>query len=151
MKSTINNYLLVFFLLLGAQFLIAQTINGVVKDDSGNPLIGVSVFIENENIGTTTDLDGNYSINTTLGAKNIIFSYIGYEEKVMNIEVKSGANLLNVNMSISSKLIDEVVVTGGRIGARSRIDSPVPVDIIPVNKIINNVGQVDLNQGRSKN
>ncbi|MGB4958664.1 MAG: TonB-dependent receptor, partial [Saprospiraceae bacterium] len=91
-------------------------------------------------------LDGNYSINTTLGAKNIIFSYIGYEEKVMNIEVKSGANLLNVNMSISSKLIDEVVVTGGRIGARSRIDSPVPVDIIPVNKIINNVGQVDLNQ-----
>ncbi|MEY3420664.1 MAG: hypothetical protein RIR48_949 [Bacteroidota bacterium] len=146
MKSTINNYLFVFFLLLVFQPIVAQTISGNVKDDSGNPLIGVSVYIEKGNTGTVTDLDGNYSLSTSLGIKNLVFSYIGYEEKVVEIDVKSGENVVDINMNLSSKLIDEVVVTGGRIGARSRIDSPVPVDIIPIANIVNNVGQVDLNQ-----
>lgn len=49
MKSPINNYLLVFLLLMIIQPLVGQTISGNVKDDSGNPLIGVSVYIEKEN------------------------------------------------------------------------------------------------------
>lgn len=84
-------------------------------------------------------------MSTTEGKISIIFSYIGYEESG-SFDVESGENVLDINMTISSKLIDEVVVTGGRIGARSRIDSPVPVDIIPISNIVNNVGQVDLNQ-----
>ncbi|NIJ54745.1 TonB-dependent receptor plug domain-containing protein [Dyadobacter arcticus] len=46
----------------------------------------------------------------------------------------------------STRNLSEIVVTGSRGGGRSRIDSPVPVDIIPISQITNNIGQVDINQ-----
>ena len=54
-----------------------KTITGVVADRRGEPLIGVTVRVEGENIGTATDIDGRFSLEAPVGAK-ISFSYIGY-------------------------------------------------------------------------
>jgi iron complex outermembrane receptor protein len=103
--------------------------------------------VQSTNNGTVTDADGNYTINIAEGSYNIVVSFIGYTPQIIPAVVKAGATTtLNVSMAESSEVLSEIVVTGSRSGGRSRIDSPVPVDIIPVSQITNNVGQVDINQ-----
>ncbi|MGB4837798.1 MAG: TonB-dependent receptor [Saprospiraceae bacterium] len=136
----------IFIFVCFSSFIFAQSVVGKVIDQNGGPLVGVSILVENETAGTVTDLDGNYTLNVSSGQHVLIFSYIGFADKKHSILIVSGKNVLNITLEESTSLIDEVVVTGSRVGSRSRIDSPVPVDIIPVANVINSVGQVDLNQ-----
>lgn len=94
-----------------------------------------------------TDPDGNFSLNVPDGTYNIVISFIGYTPKIVPAVVAAGqSSPLNIALAESSEVLGEIVVTGSRSGGRSRIDSPVPVDIIPVSQITNSVGQVDINQ-----
>ena len=52
-------------------------VTGRVVDSTGEPLIGATVLVEGTTNGTVTDIDGNYTLNTTANAK-LVFSYIGY-------------------------------------------------------------------------
>ncbi len=52
-----------------------KTITGVVADRRGEPLIGVTVRVEGENIGTATDIDGRFSLEAPVGAKNQFLLY----------------------------------------------------------------------------
>ncbi|MCE7061691.1 TonB-dependent receptor [Dyadobacter sp. CY343] len=126
----------------------SQAIKGTVfeeKNSTGLP--GVSLLIQGTNMGTVTDSDGSFSLDAADGSYKLVISFIGYTPKIVPIEVTSGRSpVLNITLSESSELLSEIVVTGSRSGGRSRIDSPVPVDIIPVSQITNNVGQVDINQ-----
>ena len=54
-----------------------RTITGVVSDDMG-PLIGVNVLVKGTTDGCITDMDGNFTLNTTVANPVIVFSYIGY-------------------------------------------------------------------------
>lgn len=72
---------LAIFLLFFTANAIAQT-KGVVKDSiTGNPIPYVSIWVENENIGTTSEENGEFNINTHDKNKNLIFSALGYEKK----------------------------------------------------------------------
>jgi iron complex outermembrane receptor protein len=127
---------------------LSQSIKGKITDEkNGSALPGVSILVQGTNTGTVTDPDGNFGLTMPDGSYNIVISFIGYTPKIVPVAVSSGQSpTLNIAMSESSEVLGEIVVTGSRSGGRSRIDSPVPVDIIPVSQITNNVGQVDINQ-----
>lgn len=104
-----------YFLLLGIAFyfpLYAQqsvNVTGLVTEtESGEPLPGVSIVVKNTTQGTTTDFDGNYTINVVPN-DILIFSYIGY--KTVEIAV-GGQTQINVSLDTDSALLDEVVVVG---------------------------------------
>jgi iron complex outermembrane receptor protein len=143
-----RNLFILLLAILGPITSFAQGIKGKITDEkNGSALPGVSILVQSTNNGTVTDADGNYTINIAEGSYNIVVSFIGYTPQIIPAVVKAGATTtLNVSMAESSEVLSEIVVTGSRSGGRSRIDSPVPVDIIPVSQITNNVGQVDINQ-----
>lgn len=90
-----------------AEIVIAKTITGTVTNQ-GTPLVGVNVIIQNTNTGTTTDFDGNYSIEAEEGCV-IEFNYLGY--KTQRILLKK-QNTLNVILEVDNSTLEEVVVIG---------------------------------------
>ena len=86
-----------------------RTLSGVVKDDAGQPLVGVSVFVEKTSIGVSTDLDGRYQITVPEGTNALTFSCIGFISEIVPVQ-KSGQ--INVELEPEARLIDEVVVVG---------------------------------------
>lgn len=72
------------------------TITGVVKDQSGEPLIGVNVMEKGTTNGSITDVDGKYSVSVKGGKTILVFSYIGYisqeipvgNQKTLNVTMK---------------------------------------------------------------
>ena len=84
------------------------TVNGVVLDDTREPLIGVSVLVKGSQQGTVTDLDGKYSI-TAPADGILVFSFVGMEKQ--EIPVKGRNNIL-VTMRSSSVALSDVVVIG---------------------------------------
>lgn len=84
-----------------------QSVKGTVVDENDEPLIGVTVQIVGRTGGTITDIDGNFTINASKGAK-IKFSYIGYADQTITV---SGTSL-NVKMSPDDATLQEVVVVG---------------------------------------
>jgi iron complex outermembrane receptor protein len=82
-------------------------VSGVVSDPDGEPLAGATILEKGTSNGTSTDIDGNYTLNVKEG-KTLVFSYIGYDAQ----EVKAKAGTLNVTLKENSALLDEVVVVG---------------------------------------
>jgi TonB-linked SusC/RagA family outer membrane protein len=83
-------------------------VGGLVTDAEGNALPGVSVKVKNGKASVSTDKDGHYRINTA-GNAILIFSYIGY--KVKEVEVADRAEI-NISLSPDISKLDEVVVLG---------------------------------------
>lgn len=83
----------------------AQQITGSVSDDNGIPLPGASIVIEGTSDGTTTNFDGNFTIDVSQGSI-LVISYVGYESQ----EIVVGSSPINVQL-ISDNALDEVVVT----------------------------------------
>ncbi|MDD2613188.1 MAG: TonB-dependent receptor plug domain-containing protein, partial [Bacteroidales bacterium] len=85
-------------------------LTGVVKDaDTGEPLFGVSAFIEGTRIGTVSDVAGKFAIEVPKTPSVLVFSYIGYITKKVAFDKQSA---IEVTMDKSSKNLDEVVVVG---------------------------------------
>lgn len=90
----------------------AQTtkmVTGTITDAvSGESLIGVNIMIEGSATGTTTDLDGKYSLNVPENAV-LVVSYIGYETIKESVK---GRTVIDVKLRAKSEVMDEVVVVG---------------------------------------
>ncbi len=86
----------------------AQTtkVTGSVVDETGEPLVGVSVTVKGQSGGVTTDIDGNFAINAKAG-QTIVFSYVGYNP----VEVKFAGQPLKVTLKPNTTNLSEVVVT----------------------------------------
>lgn len=84
-----------------------QTIRGTVSDGSGTPLPGVSIVVDGTIRGTTTDFDGNYSINASQG-DILLFSYLGMKSQRITV---GSQTTLNVAMEEDAEQLGEVVVT----------------------------------------
>ncbi|MCF8363384.1 MAG: TonB-dependent receptor [Prolixibacteraceae bacterium] len=97
-----------------------QTVRGKVVDaDSKSTLIGVNVIIAGSDPikGTTTDVNGNFRLeDVAVGRINLLATYLGYEDKaISNVIVQSGKEtVLNIEMTESLEVIEEIIVTGGR-------------------------------------
>ena len=83
-------------------------VTGVVTSAQNEPLIGVTVMVENTTNGTVTDFDGNFSIAASPSDK-LVFSYIGYVSQT--IEVGDQTHIL-VQMAEENEMLDELVVIG---------------------------------------
>lgn len=85
-------------------------IYGRVKDESGEPLPGVSVSTDNPTIGGITDAAGNFNITIPKGkkVKTVTFSFVGMQK----VSVPFNGKAINIAMKDDAKAIDEVVVTG---------------------------------------
>lgn len=105
------------------RFSVPQTpgqISGVVMDERGEPIPGATVLVKGTTIGTSTDLEGRYSIVLPQNAKSMVFSFIGYraEERTLN-----GQSNLNVALIEDNTALNEVVVTGSRSSAKKEMAS----------------------------
>lgn len=96
---------LVWVLLLISQFTFSQ-IKGVVVDENDKPIPYVNIWVEGENIGTTSNEDGTFFINTSEKSKNLIFSTIGFETKKYSV-----LNASNVVLKPIVYQLDDVVIT----------------------------------------
>lgn len=107
MKLNFNGTLVVLLLLL-AQLTIAQerVVSGVVSDNTGMPLPGVSVLVKGTKSGTQTDFDGKYAIKAT-PSQILIFSYIGMKTQ----EIAANTSLINIKLSGDALELEGVVVT----------------------------------------
>ena len=119
----------------------AAYFSGTVTDNDGNPLPGASVIIKGTTKGSITDFDGNFTIEAFVN-NTLVFSYTGYETKEIEI---NNEETINIKLNDGESL-DEIVVIGSRNPNRTAIDSPVPIDIVNINELIDISPQVNLNQ-----
>lgn len=95
----------IYSLLFLFSFSIYAQTKGIVVDESNQPISYVSIWAENENNGTTSEENGEFTINTKDETKNLIFSALGYEKKIVKISESKEVQL----KAIASE-IDEVVI-----------------------------------------
>ena len=103
-----------------------QTVTGTVYDESGLPLIGVSVQEKGTSNGAITDIDGKFSVKlspeATGGGKILIFSYIGYKTQEVSLD---GRTDIQVTMSEDAEQLEEVVVVGYGVQKKSSLTASV--------------------------
>ena len=88
MKNILNKYYLAFMavILFGSVYSQTQISGSVMDSDSMEAIPGVNVIIDGTNIGTVTDFDGNFVINTSQGAPlTLIVSYMGYSAERVSV------------------------------------------------------------------
>lgn len=84
------------------------TVSGTVVDELGEPLVGATVQQKGTSNGTSTDIDGNYSLSISPKG-TITVSYVGYNTQTIDV---NGRNVINVTLEENSAVLDEVVVVG---------------------------------------
>jgi len=116
-----------FMLMFCSSMVFAQnnTVSGIVTDQSGEPLIGVSVVIRGTDRGTVTDIDGGYTLNQVQPQTVLEFSYIGF----ISQEIAVGdRRTIDVKLAEDMLLIDEVVVVG--YGTQRKVNLTGAVSVV---------------------
>jgi len=124
---------LVFYELLGKQIILKpvlriepkitsieveqKTIKGTVVDETGQPLPGASVVVKGSTSGTTTDFDGNFSLNIIENTATLVVSYVGFVSQEVAINSQS---VVHVKMKPSAASLEEIVIVG--YGKQRKID-----------------------------
>lgn len=98
---------LLFFFSIG-MFAQQQTVKGIVKDVTGEPIIGASVLVKGTSNGTITNLDGAFSLSNVEEGVEIEITYVGYLPQI----VKATIAPLNIILREDTKTLDEIVVIG---------------------------------------
>lgn len=93
-----------------------EKISGRVLDANGEPAIGATIIVKGTTVGTTTDIDGNFSLETNIGAI-LEISYVGYQTRLL--KVQAGEKIV-ISLTEDSQLLDEVIVVG--YGTTKRAD-----------------------------
>jgi iron complex outermembrane recepter protein len=119
-------------------------IKGTIKDQAGNPLVGVSVTVNPGSLGTVSDVDGNYEVTLAPGRYTIIYNYVGYKETVSTVDISNQMVMSDVTMDEGLNL-DDVVVVGSRTAQRSYTSTPLPVDVIGA-KDLQSTGQTSFDK-----
>src|SRR5665811_949644 len=84
-------------------------VSGKVTGPSGESLAGVSILVKGTSRGTSTDNNGNFSLNVTDPNATLIVSYVGFQTMEVNL---AGQNTITVALVASGKQLDQVVVVG---------------------------------------
>lgn len=117
--------------MLGWVAAIAQplSVNGVVKDTAGEPIIGANILVKGTTNGTITDLDGRFQLTAQTG-EVLIISFIGYQTQEL-----PAASQMNIVLKDDSELLDEVVVIGyGSVKKNDLSGSVVAIKAEDLNK-----------------
>lgn len=147
MKTMYQKFLLLLLMLpLG---LWAQTgaLKGTVRDNTtGDPLPGVNVLVEGTQNGTSTDMDGNYTLPAVKNGSRIIFSFIGYASQTVSY---TGQKTLDVKLAEETTQLKEVVVIG--YGTTTKKNNSAAITTITAEQFQKGpiVGAEQLIQGRA--
>ncbi|MDR1763590.1 MAG: TonB-dependent receptor [Dysgonamonadaceae bacterium] len=144
MKHSRKIYLTKLFPLLAGLFFVtaiqAQNVSGFVADEQNEPLIGVSVAVKGSNTGTTTDLEGKYSVPVSGTGSVLVFSYIGYKTQEIAVADKREINVILIE---DNRTLDEVVVVG--YGVQKKVNLTGAVSAVGSeafeNRPVANIGQ----------
>ena len=108
-----------------------DTVTGTVVDaQTGEALPGVNIIVPGTTIGTTTDIDGSYTLTVPDPDTELQFSYIGYETIMVSID---GRDTINIEMEASAILGEDLVVTG--YSAQRRLDLTGSISVADVTQM----------------
>jgi iron complex outermembrane receptor protein len=126
---------------LSLNALAQKIVTGTVKDEQGNPVSNATVLEKGTESGVQTSLDGHFTMKVQSDSAIVTVSHVGLSTE----ELPVGEAPLDFTLHKSSKQLSEATVVGTRT-KRSSTETAVPIDIIPVSRVTNATGQVDLNQ-----
>ncbi|MFW5657328.1 MAG: SusC/RagA family TonB-linked outer membrane protein [Bacteroidota bacterium] len=116
-------FLIIILLAVFPAIVVGQSntgqVSGRVTDSSGEPLPGVTIVIEGTNVGTTSGMEGEYTLDIPENTDNpvLVFSYIGFTTQRLEIDAQE---VINVVMTDDVKVLDEFVVVG--YGIQRKVD-----------------------------
>jgi hypothetical protein len=144
----IKGLILIFILLTSAVFAQNKfSISGTVKDEStGESLFGATVFIEDSSIGTTTNEYGFFSITAETGSYTLVCSYMGFDEKMLDIDLNADQNV-NIELAeITNQLNEVVLVTedSEEISLRKPQMSVAKLNVSTIKQMPAVLGEVDI-------
>lgn len=120
-----------------------RTVTGVVKNEKGDALNGVSVSVKGNHSGTTTDENGRFSLQVPANSTTLVFSFVGYSSKEVNF---SNNSTINVTLQESVDALDEVVVVGYGVQKKLNLTGSVAtvsgdeIAKTPTNNLTNTIG-----------
>jgi iron complex outermembrane receptor protein len=141
-------YSIILLLLVLGYSTQAQTIRGTVRD-STQTIIGATVSIAGLKQRAGTDANGRFEIKLpAAGTYQVYINYIGYEtlQETVTIAADEVKQVDFMLRSASNNNLEGVVVLGSRSAPRSRLETPVPVDVVDIKKLIQSAPQVTVNQ-----
>lgn len=119
---------LTFFLLcLFSSSLWAQSIQGLITDESGEPLIGAAVKVQGTTIGAVSDIQGKFTLNPgKTGKISLEFSFVGYNKEVRVVNLEPGQTLnMKLGMKPNVKMMNEFVVVGYGVQRKSEVTGSI--------------------------
>ncbi len=102
-----------------------RNIRGMVKDEGGEPLPGVSVMVKGTQRGTTTNMDGTFQVEIPDDQNTLVFSFVGYESKEIPVGSES---IVDVVLNVDVKSLSEVVVVG--YGTQKKVNLTGSVSVV---------------------
>ncbi len=121
------------FLIFSGNLLYSQnhTIKGIVKNEKGELMEFASIAIKGSSSGTISDTDGKFTLTTEVSTPTLLISSVGYE----TIEVVAKSNFIEVQLNLLNTSLNEFVVVGTRNPKLSKLETPVPVDVVNMVKM----------------
>ncbi len=119
-----------------ATLAIAQqgTITGKVIDTNREPLTGANIVAKGYSLGTSTGIDGSFSLSIKPGTYTLVATYIGYAESEQNVTVEAGGTV-SVDFTLSlGTTFDEIVISGSR-RPEKKTESPATIETISAKQI----------------
>ena len=139
-------FLFTFLAFLAFTSAYAQvTLRGSVRNANGEGLAGASITVKGTQKGSFADNSGNYSLSLAPGNYTLVVTYVGFATQEVGVTVGNSDAVQDIILS-GARDLGAVTVVGSRSAARTRTETPVPVDVIPLAQVVNEIGQVDLNQ-----
>lgn len=125
-----------------------QNLRGHITDESNkSPLPGATIIVVGQQLGTTTNGEGDFSLKLAPGPYTLRISSIGFETVERSIAIETeGTTTLNLALKSAQTSLSEVMVVGSRNLNRSVTDSPAPIDVIDIRQVTSKTGQLDVNQ-----
>lgn len=121
-QNTVHSFMLLLLLLCSGfttfNLEAQEKIKGTVTDVDGNPIPGVSVLQKGTSNGVVTDFDGLYVLTLQEGGSTLVFSYLGYKNKEVNV---GGKLEVNVTLEEEAEALEEIVIIGYAAVKREKI------------------------------
>ncbi|MDD7528343.1 MAG: carboxypeptidase-like regulatory domain-containing protein, partial [Bacteroidales bacterium] len=112
-----NKYLLMLIFSALPLTHFAAEVSGMVEDSTGEPLVGAEVLWQGTSLGTVTDIDGFFTLETTEASNTLQISYLGYE--TATVVVTDVSEMLLITLAESSARLNDVTITARAAGTVS--------------------------------
>lgn len=91
----------------------AATLSGLLTDTEGQPLPFATIHIQGTSIGTTANLDGEYTLPLEAGPHKIVFQYVGYQSQTRTVVMTDAPQTLHVQLEVVAQNLTEVTIIAG--------------------------------------